>query len=147
MNATTWRILNVIKRQISQTGIAPSYREIAKSVGLASTCTIGRHLAALEKQGLIKRKAGSPRHIQLIRPTPDAVSLNFRYTAVVRSKNGDMRVRSGTITTKVEHAGNVDIDKTLTAAYSAVAEYLMLDGCLNELAAVTITVNELRISK
>lgn len=46
-------------------GIVPSVREICNATGLKSTSTVHLHLKNLEKLGLIERKAGLNRCIQL----------------------------------------------------------------------------------
>lgn len=143
---TTWRVFNCIKRSL-RNGVAPSYQEIADTVGLAGVSTVSYHLAILEKRGLIKRKPGTPRHIQLVSKNPATVTLHFQYSAVVKSESGNMYVRDGNLKTQVGCEGQMDMEEALAAAYDAVIGYLLAEGCLNEPASVTITITELRVGK
>ncbi len=56
---------NAIFEYISQTGVAPSVREIAAAVGLRSTSSVQYNLNILEEAGLIKRDANLKRTIRL----------------------------------------------------------------------------------
>lgn len=58
-------IYEFIKNKISQTGVAPSVREIAAAVGLRSTSSVQYNLNILEEAGLIKRDANLKRTIRL----------------------------------------------------------------------------------
>lgn len=58
-------IFEYIKNKISQTGVAPSVREIAAAVGLRSTSSVQYNLNILEEAGLIKRDANLKRTIRL----------------------------------------------------------------------------------
>ncbi|MCY1144321.1 transcriptional repressor LexA [Actinoplanes sp. Pm04-4] len=49
------QILTVIQTWAQRHGYSPSSREIADSLGLASTSTVGRHLRALEDLGFLRR--------------------------------------------------------------------------------------------
>lgn len=59
------QILDFIKQHIQSTGSAPTLREIADAIGVSSLATVHEHLVALEAKGLIKRKAGKVRTIEL----------------------------------------------------------------------------------
>lgn len=59
-------IYEFIKEQISNKGYPPTIREICRAVGLSSTSTVYGHLERLEKKGLIKRNAASPRSIEVV---------------------------------------------------------------------------------
>lgn len=58
-------ILEVVRRSVAERGYPPSVREIGQEVGLASPSTVKHHLDALEKRGLIQRRPGSPRALDL----------------------------------------------------------------------------------
>jgi repressor LexA len=60
------RVLDYIIKHRNENGYAPTVREIAEAVGVSSSSTISGHLQRLEKQGKIKRKAASPRAIEVI---------------------------------------------------------------------------------
>lgn len=49
------RILAVIRDWVVRHGYSPSTREIADAVGLRSSSTVSKHLAALEERGILRR--------------------------------------------------------------------------------------------
>ena len=49
-------ILDYILRFIERHGYEPSYAQIARHFGISSKATIAKHIAALEKRGLIERR-------------------------------------------------------------------------------------------
>jgi repressor LexA len=49
------RILVVIRDWVVQHGYSPSTRQIGEAVGLRSSSTVSRHLAALEEKGFLRR--------------------------------------------------------------------------------------------
>jgi len=59
------RILDCIARTVEERGYPPSVREIAESVGLASTSAVHHHLLALEREGLLERGTNSSRALRL----------------------------------------------------------------------------------
>src|SRR4030042_6942206 len=59
------QILDFIKQNIQSKGSAPTLRQIADAIGVSSLATVHEHLQALEEKGLIKRKAGKVRAIEL----------------------------------------------------------------------------------
>jgi repressor LexA len=65
------QILDYIKQHIQAYGSAPTLRQIANAIGVSSLATVHEHLAALEEKGLIKRKFGKSRSIQLINEDVD----------------------------------------------------------------------------
>ncbi len=60
------QILDFIKQYIQSTGRAPKLREIADALGVSSLATVHEHLMSLVEKGLIKRKAGKARSIDLV---------------------------------------------------------------------------------
>src|SRR6266498_4976830 len=48
-------VLDYITRFLAKHGQEPSYAQIARHFGVSSKATIAKHIAALEKRGLIKR--------------------------------------------------------------------------------------------
>ncbi len=60
------QILDFIKQHIQTTGSAPTLREIADAIGVSSLATVHEHLATLVEKGLIKRKSGKVRAIDLV---------------------------------------------------------------------------------
>lgn len=63
-----WKILEVIKKAVSERGFPPSIREICAASGLASPSSVMHQLQALENRGLIRRSANSPRAIEVLLP-------------------------------------------------------------------------------
>lgn len=59
------RILECIARTVAEHGYPPSVREIAETVGLASTSAVHHHLMALEREGLLERGSHSSRALRL----------------------------------------------------------------------------------
>lgn len=59
------QILSFIRQHIQSTSSAPTLKQIADAIGVSSLATVHEHLAALENKGLIKRKIGKTRAIEL----------------------------------------------------------------------------------
>lgn len=60
-----YQILDFIRQYIQTNGSAPTLRKIADAIGVSSLATVHEHLQALEEKGLIKRKSGKVRAIEL----------------------------------------------------------------------------------
>lgn len=60
------QILDFIKQHIQTQGSAPTLREIADALGVSSLATVHEHLVTLEEKGLIKRRSGKTRSIDLV---------------------------------------------------------------------------------
>ena len=58
-------VLEIIRRHMARNGQSPTVREIAKALGVRSTCTVQKHLEALEKKGCITRSKYGYRSIEL----------------------------------------------------------------------------------
>lgn len=59
------QILDFIRQHIQTTGGAPTLKQIAEAIGVSSLATVHEHLQALEAKGLITRKQGKTRAIEL----------------------------------------------------------------------------------
>lgn len=59
------RVLDVIRGAMRERGQPPTVREIGLEIGVQSSCTVQRHLDALEKKGFIKRDRYKYRSIEL----------------------------------------------------------------------------------
>jgi repressor LexA len=59
------QILGFIRQYIQSNGAAPTLKQIAESIGVSSLATVHEHLQALEAKGLITRKSGKMRSIDL----------------------------------------------------------------------------------
>lgn len=68
------QIVDFIQQHIQANATAPTLRQIADAIGVSSLATVHEHLASLEKKGVIKRKTGKTRAIELIDKTIDFTS-------------------------------------------------------------------------
>ena len=59
------QILDFIKQFIQSNGSAPTLRQIADAIEVSSLATVHEHLQALEEKGLLKRKPGKNRSMEL----------------------------------------------------------------------------------
>lgn len=64
------QILDFLAQYIDANGYAPTLKQIAEALSVSSLATVHEHLQALEKKGLIKRKAGSTRGLALTEHIP-----------------------------------------------------------------------------
>ena len=62
------QILGFIRQYIQSHGTAPTLKIIAEAIGVSSLATVHEHLQALQEKGLIKRKNGKARSIDLADP-------------------------------------------------------------------------------
>jgi len=60
------QILDFLKQYIESHGYAPTLSQIAQSIGVSSLATVHEHLQAMEKKGLLKRKSGQTRGIDIL---------------------------------------------------------------------------------
>ena len=60
-----YQILDFIRQYIQTNGSAPTLRAIADAIGVNSLATVHEHLQALEAKGLLKRKGGRSRSMEL----------------------------------------------------------------------------------
>jgi repressor LexA len=68
------QILDYIQQYIQANGTAPTLRQIAEAIGVSSLATVHEHLETLQEKGLIKRKTGKTRSIELVNPQVDLIS-------------------------------------------------------------------------
>jgi len=61
------QVLEGIHKIIRERGIPPTVREIGERLGLRSSCTVQRHLEALEKKGFLRRDRTKARSMEIIR--------------------------------------------------------------------------------
>ena len=59
-------ILEFLSQYIARHNSAPTLREIAGAIGVSSMATVHEHLTALEEKGLIRRRKGSTRGLELV---------------------------------------------------------------------------------
>ena len=65
LSAQQRRILAVVEASVQERGYPPTIREIAARVGLRSASSVVHHLRVLERAGLLRRAARSPRAVEL----------------------------------------------------------------------------------
>ncbi len=64
-------VLSGIRAVFAETGYPPTVRELGERLGLRSSCTVQRHLEALERKGFIHRNPTKARTIEIMRgPKP-----------------------------------------------------------------------------
>lgn len=68
------QILDFIQQYIQANGVAPTLKQIAGAIGVSSLATVHEHLTSLENKGLIKRKSGKTRSIDLPKTNVDLSS-------------------------------------------------------------------------
>ena len=59
------QILDFLKQFIHKNGSAPTLRQIADAIGVSSLATVHEHLHTLEEKGLIKKRSGKARAIEI----------------------------------------------------------------------------------
>src|SRR3989344_8468373 len=60
------QILDFISQYIQRNGYSPTLQEIAQALGVSSLATVHEHLATMQKKGVIKRRDGSVRGIEIM---------------------------------------------------------------------------------
>jgi len=60
------KVLKGIHEIAQERGYPPTVREIGERLGLRSSCTVQRHLEALERKGYIKRSPAKARSIEIV---------------------------------------------------------------------------------
>src|SRR3990167_4493269 len=59
------QILDFISQYIQRNGYSPTLQEIAQALGVSSLATVHEHLETMQKKGVIKRREGSVRGIEI----------------------------------------------------------------------------------
>jgi repressor LexA len=60
------QVLEGIHQIVNEKGYPPTVREIGERLGLRSSCTVQRHLEALERKGYIKRDRAKARSVEIV---------------------------------------------------------------------------------
>ncbi|MCT6873851.1 MAG: transcriptional repressor LexA [Bifidobacterium sp.] len=68
------KVLEAIKRHLSERGFLPSYREIGKDAGLRSTSSVKHQLQVLQDLGYIRLTANKGRAIELVQDQPEPIA-------------------------------------------------------------------------
>ncbi len=61
------QVLETIHEIVKEKGVPPTVREIGERLGLRSSCTVQRHLEALERKGFLRRDRTKARSMEIIR--------------------------------------------------------------------------------
>ena len=70
------KILDFMKKEIKQKGYPPTVREICTALGIKSTSTVHKDIAALEKEGYIRKDPSKPRALMLVDSEEEAGAAN-----------------------------------------------------------------------
>ena len=100
------RILVAIRDWVVEHGYSPSTREIGEAVGLKSSSSVSKHLAALEDRGFLKRGSSVTRPMDVrvfLTGTPSAASVSEDSISV--PVVGD--IAAGTPISAIEHVDDV----------------------------------------
>lgn len=68
------QIVDFVQQYIQANSSAPTLRQIADAIGVSSLATVHEHLASLELKGIIKRKGGRTRTLELVDKSLDFTS-------------------------------------------------------------------------
>lgn len=71
------QILSFIRQFIQTNGSAPTLKQIAEAIEVSSLATVHEHLQALEEKGLLKRKHGKNRSMELVDSDSTIASESF----------------------------------------------------------------------
>ncbi len=64
------RILEYMREYVAKWGYPPTVRDVAGALGIKSTSTVNKSIAALEKAGAIKKQAGKRRALDIVGSEP-----------------------------------------------------------------------------
>jgi repressor LexA len=64
------KVLDIVEESLRDRGIAPTVREIGNAIGARSSCTVFKHLEALERKGFIKKDRYKYRSIAVVGMDP-----------------------------------------------------------------------------
>lgn len=85
LTARQREILEYIERMVTESGRAPTIREIGEQFDISSTNGVRTHLEALTKKGYIARQSLISRGIELVRRIPGEMAARFRTVPLVGS--------------------------------------------------------------
>lgn len=71
------QILDFIKQFIQSKGFAPTLKQIAEAIDVSSLATVHEHLQSLEQKGVIKRKHGKNRSIEITEADSNCANESF----------------------------------------------------------------------
>jgi repressor LexA len=70
-------LLDYLEEHIRSQGYAPTLEEIGRRFGLTSLATVHKHLSNLEEKGLIRRRAGHSRALEIVRRARPSESVDL----------------------------------------------------------------------
>ncbi len=76
-------ILEQIRAFIAKYGYAPSLTELARRCGLRSVATVHKHVSLLQKRGLLRRRKGQRRGIELLSAASAGLALEVPLTGQI----------------------------------------------------------------
>lgn len=96
------QVIRIIENYINKNMTAPSYREIAKVMGMSSTNSLKNHLHILKRKGVIDWTPHKSRGIRLLKYTPVLIRNDMvddvrellelqEHNAMIVSKNGNKK--------------------------------------------------------
>jgi len=71
------KVLDCVRDSIRERGVAPTVREIGDSIGARSSCTVFKHLEALERKGFIRKDRYKYRSISVVGMEPPVRPADF----------------------------------------------------------------------
>lgn len=78
------QVLHAINEIVRKKGYPPTVREIGELLGMRSSCTVQRHLEALERKGYIKRDRTKARSVEIVQaPDPTMVPVPMMPVPVI----------------------------------------------------------------
>ena len=89
------RILEVIKDAVDARGYPPSIREMAESVGLASSSSVAHQLKTLEQKGFLRRDPHRPRALEVLLPGESEVAAPADAVATITRVSADAEDQTG----------------------------------------------------
>jgi repressor LexA len=73
-------VLDAIQEHVGETGRMPTLHELARRCGLSSVATVHRHVALLQERGLLRRRRGRRRGIELKPAARSSAALGLQVT-------------------------------------------------------------------
>ena len=84
------KVLDFLKKEISEKGYSPTVREICTALDIKSTSTVHKDLASLEKQGYVKKDPAKPRTLIIVDPeTGERLDMNGLVAGSANTGSGE----------------------------------------------------------
>jgi repressor LexA len=120
LTAKQQQILDYIKKQQRENGYAPSVREIAEAVDLASPSSVQHHINALVRHGFLAREASKPRTLTF--GSEERAPTNGGSTDDVRAVPylGDVAAGIGLLAEQSIDGATISLPRSLTGGHDQV---------------------------